>query len=161
MSEKPWTLTLESPDIAGVDVTDTSTWVPLTEVHGDPEGEITVHLEQEALAVLLLNEYVELLNLKGPFLVPCLNVSDVFMYACADFEPIPDVASLMSLYDLIRTMERGDLLWASQRRNQLPVWRRCKRLTESKDPPLLWSRIPVPDNWTQEQKEIWSAWANP
>lgn len=82
--------------------------------------------EEQAMALLMLEEYVVMLNAKGQ----CglfVNCSDTFYYACADAEPIPPVGFgndeiFWELYDLVRLHGGiGAIKWCAIRRNARPL----------------------------------------
>lgn len=82
--------------------------------------------EEQAMALLILEEYVVMLNAKGQ----CglfVNCSDTFYYASADAEPIPPVGFgkdeiFWELYDLVRLHGGiGAIKWCAIRRNARPL----------------------------------------
>lgn len=82
--------------------------------------------EEQAMALLILEEYVVMLNAKGQ----CglfVNCSDTFYYASADAEPIPPVGFgkdeiFWELYDLVRLHGGiGAIKWCAIRRNAKPL----------------------------------------
>lgn len=100
---------------------------PEEEIHTG-SGETFKHrlCEDQAMALLMLEEYVIMLNADGK----CglfVNCSDTFYYACADAEPIPPVGFgddkvFWELYDLVRLYGGiGSVKWCAIRRNTRPL----------------------------------------
>ena len=92
--------------------------------------------EDQAMALLILEEYVVMLNAKeqcGLF----VSCSDTFYYACADAEPIPPVGFgddkiFWELYDLIRLHgDIGGIKWCSIRRNARPIKRYVDQIRDA------------------------------
>jgi hypothetical protein len=103
-----------------------------------PDGKVTSHRfdTEQAMALLLLNEHVIMLNAGGT----CglfVNCSDIFFYASADAEPIPPIGFgkddiFWELYDLVREHDYlGATKWCSLRRGILPLKKYQDRMVEA------------------------------
>jgi len=99
-------------------------------------GELYRERIEEAISLLILEEYVFLLNASGA----CglfVNCSDTFAYATADGEAIPPIGfgedePVWELYDMIKAHGYlGAVKWISIRRKMLPLKQYRVRLTEA------------------------------